>query len=89
MGKDVIIRIPLIPGFNDDMQNLRATAEFVCELGKISEVHILPYHQLGISKYPLMGYAYPLPDLKPPKDHEVQAAAQVFNDYGLRTQIHG
>lgn len=89
MGRRVIIRIPLIPGFNDDVPNLQASARLICDLGMVSEVHILPYHQLGISKYALMNYEYPLRALKPPEDDAVRAAARIFTDRGLHVQIHG
>lgn len=88
-GKKVIVRLPLIPGHNDDAENLEATARFVRSLGRIDEVHILPYHQLGVSKYQLLGYAYPLPDLKPPRDEQARRAAEIFQAHGLHTQIYG
>lgn len=51
-GTDVIIRIPYIPGFNDDDENMKATAEFVKEVSPNSHVDILPYHELGANKLP-------------------------------------
>lgn len=88
-GKHAIVRIPLIPGHNDDVENLEETARFVRSLGGIQEIHILPYHQLGISKYALMGQEYALPDLKPPKQAFVEDAEQVFIRHGFHTKING
>ena len=53
----LVIRVPVVPGFNDTAENLRATAEFVAGLHSskedilLSEVNLLPFHRLGQSKY--------------------------------------
>jgi pyruvate formate lyase activating enzyme len=51
LGKKVIVRLPLVPGVNDDDQNMRAMAAFLRDLGGISEVSLLPYHKLGLEKH--------------------------------------
>jgi pyruvate formate lyase activating enzyme len=51
LGKDLIGRVPLIPGHNDDLENIVATARFIAaELGRNIKVHLLPYNPLGESK---------------------------------------
>ena len=51
-GKKLQIRVPVISLFNDDEENIRATAEFCRELGDaVSVVQLLPYHNLGVMKY--------------------------------------
>lgn len=50
----MIFRVPVIPRFNDDVKNIRATAEFIAETG-VKEVNILPIHYLGLSKYDVLG----------------------------------
>lgn len=64
--KNVIVRLPLIPGVNDDQENIRQTGSFVASLGNIDEIHILPYHHTGLEKYRRLGLAYPLPEVAPP-----------------------
>ncbi len=44
------IRVPLIPGVNDDAANLEATARFVRSLPGVHRLHLLPYHVHGIDK---------------------------------------
>ena len=56
---EVRIRIPLIPGINDDDSNLGASAEFIGSLEHINTVDILPYHETAISKYRKLGLDYP------------------------------
>jgi glycyl-radical enzyme activating protein len=53
----VVVRIPLIPGYNDSEENLRATARFVRELG-LEVINILPFHRLGESKWRQVGKEY-------------------------------
>lgn len=50
----VIVRTPVIPGFNDTQDQIGAIARFAHRLG-ICELHLLPYHRLGEGKYRLLG----------------------------------
>lgn len=49
-GSQIVIRIPVVPGVNDDPENIHRTATFLRSLGRISEVSLLPYHKLGRDK---------------------------------------
>ena len=53
--KHIIVRIPVIPGINDDTSNVQQVALFVSSLGTVSEIHLLPYHRIGIDKYHGLG----------------------------------
>jgi pyruvate formate lyase activating enzyme len=50
LGKDIIIRIPIVPGFNDDQANIKMTGEFVASLGTVVGIDILPYNKGGTEK---------------------------------------
>ena len=58
---DVIIRVPVIPGSNDSEENIRDTAELVAGLG-YTQLELVPYHRLGLSKYAQYGQDCPLDD---------------------------
>ncbi len=47
---NVVIRFPLIPGVNDDDENVRATGAYLASL-RLTRVDVLPYHRAGIAKY--------------------------------------
>lgn len=51
---DIIVRTPVVPGFNDAQDQIGAIARFARHIG-IYELHLLPYHRLGESKYRLLG----------------------------------
>jgi pyruvate-formate lyase-activating enzyme len=53
----MIIRLPLIPGYNDTLENAQATAGFLRGVG-LTEINILPFHRLGASKYEQLGLTY-------------------------------
>jgi pyruvate formate lyase activating enzyme len=54
-GADIVFRIPLIPGVNDDETNIDATARFILGLPGRHPVQLMPYHRLGESKYKALG----------------------------------
>jgi pyruvate formate lyase activating enzyme len=56
------LRIPLIVGFNDSPQNVAATAQLAASLPGISQVNLLPYHQLGLHKGEYLGTLDAIPE---------------------------
>lgn len=63
-GQKVVIRIPLVPGYNDSDDNIDATGRFIAEeLGnRIVQLQILPYRPLGTDKYKALQIEYPMAD---------------------------
>ena len=88
-GASLQIRIPIIPGYNDSEENLRATGEFCRELGEaVTLVQILPYHRLGIVKYQRLQRKYELESLQPPTDEYMESCKEQIESYGMKVQIH-
>lgn len=63
---EIIIRIPLIPGYNDSNQNLSETLDFCRSLKNIKAIELLAYHRLGTDTYRYLSRDYPCRDLTPP-----------------------
>ena len=82
----VVVRIPIVPGFNDSPENLRSTARFLVELG-LSEVNLLPFHRLAESKYDQLGLTYAHAATEPPTAAEMDRHRRVFADAGLDCHI--
>jgi len=59
-GKEVVIRVPIVPSVNDDESNLSGVAKFIKSLGRDVPVEFLAYHEFGKSKYRALGREYPL-----------------------------
>lgn len=74
MNKDIIVRIPIIPGLNDDWDNLVQTGEF-CKNISIKKIELLPYHRLGEAKYEKLGRKYGLEGLRPPSKENLKSIA--------------
>ncbi|MDO9534925.1 MAG: glycyl-radical enzyme activating protein [Bacillota bacterium] len=88
--KPVIIRIPVIPGYNDSLENIEATAEFVaCKLGASVPVNLLPFHRLGESKNERMGVQGLLFNSIPPSEQHLKELKEIFVSHGLTVQIGG
>jgi pyruvate formate lyase activating enzyme len=86
-GEMIEVRMPLIPGVNDDTENLRQTAEFIAGLPNIIGVELMGYHDIAAAKYESLGMVYPLPDTAPPNEADMQAAASYFENTGLRIKV--
>jgi pyruvate formate lyase activating enzyme len=53
-GAEVIVRIPIVPGYTDSQQNLAAIAEHVARVGGVTRIELLSHHRLGESKYAML-----------------------------------
>jgi pyruvate formate lyase activating enzyme len=90
LNAPLTIRVPLIPGFNDSAESIRAIAEFVQSLdGPVKAVDLLPYHTLGQAKYKALGREYPWIGHNRLTDAEVQTFARIVEDYGLTVSVGG
>ena len=85
---NIRIRFPLIPGINDDPENVRALGALVSSLG-ITRVDVLPYHRAGIAKYVRLDEEYRLPGTGPPSSGDVAEVVAALEQYQLRVQVGG
>ncbi len=83
------IRIPIVPGVNDDAANLEATAVCVAGLPGIRRVDLLPYHATGEAKFARSGLDYTLRGTEPPGRDDLESLAAVFAARDLPTTIGG
>jgi pyruvate formate lyase activating enzyme len=89
-GSRIIIRIPLIGGLNDTVENIESTAKFISELaGDKKEVHLLPYHNIAQNKYLKLGRAEDFAALHEPDKKSLAQAIAIFGDYGLKASVGG
>ena len=88
-GKKMIIRVPLIQGFNASEADIAAITDFAADRLQVSEIHYLPYHTLGMNKYQLLSQPYTAPD-KPLDAPELLAFAQDYaRSKGLTAILRG
>ena len=71
LGANIILRCPIIPGYNDRPDHFRGIAETANKIGA-KEIHVEPYHPLGKGKSEALGREYALGDLSFPPEEEVK-----------------
>jgi len=88
-GAHIWLRMPLVPGYNDDRANLEAVGTFAADLRHARRLHVLPYHRLGAEKYARLGRADPMGDVPSPTSDAVETAARILRTYGLDVHVGG
>ena len=83
----LIIRVPVVPTFNDTPSEIAAIARFADSLPNVTEMHLLPYHRLGQDKYAGLGRAYLLDGIEPPKNDRMQMLLDVAQNASTKLQI--
>jgi pyruvate formate lyase activating enzyme len=87
-GARVTVRVPVVPGFNDTLKDIRAIADHVASIG-IRELHLLPYHRLGQNKYRLLGRNYNFMGSEKVAEARLKALRAEAQAAGLHVQFGG
>ncbi|HBV0177019.1 TPA: glycyl-radical enzyme activating protein [Escherichia coli] len=88
-GKKIIIRVPLIQGFNADEISVKAITDFAADELHVGEIHFLPYHTLGINKYHLLNLPYDAPEKPLDAPELLDFAQQYACQKGLTATLRG
>jgi pyruvate formate lyase activating enzyme len=86
---EVIVRIPVIPGFNHSKETIFEMIDYVAAHKKIKEIHFLPYHDYGIEKYKMLDIEYKMSDRQPLTDSDLEVYAEYAKSKGFKTKIGG
>jgi len=70
----VCIRFVLVPGLNDDWDDIAEMGEYLRQFPNIKQVDILPFHKMGEYKWKSLGVPYTLDETQPPGTEDVQRA---------------
>lgn len=88
-ARRMVVRVPVVPGFNDTKEEIRAIAEFAATLQGVEELHLLPYHRLGQDKYRWLGREYSLSNIVPPTAEHILELLNEAEKSGLKCQVGG
>ncbi|MBV4418858.1 glycyl-radical enzyme activating protein [Clostridium tyrobutyricum] len=88
LNKNVIVRIPLIPNVNNGDEFLRII-EFLKRYHNINKIHILPFHQIGSSKYKLIEEYYDMEDFDECQWETAELCKRMMEDQGFKANIGG
>lgn len=87
-GAHIIVRIPLIPGINDDDENLEQAGSFLAELPDLDGVEVMPYHEIGMAKYRALGINYRLVNTMAPTNEQIVEVEELLSSYHLPVIKH-
>lgn len=82
----LVLRSPVIEGFNDSKENMAAIAEFMHSVG-LTEFNLLPFHRLGDSKWKSCGMVYPYSMYEATPPEKLEALQKVLLDLGIKAYV--
>jgi len=85
----VIVRVPVIPGFNHSVSEMKEIIDFTKLLKTVSEIHFLPYHTLGTEKYKMLGMEYKMNGSLNVRTEELSVYVDYANSIGLNAKTGG
>jgi len=88
-GSQIIVRIPVLPGFNHTIAEINSMVDLVTTLPNINEIHFLPYHTFGLKKYDMLGLKYQFKEKKQVENSELEPYIKYAKTKGFQTKIGG
>jgi pyruvate formate lyase activating enzyme len=88
-GHAITVRVPVVPGINDDDENVCQLGAFVAALDQVDRVDVLPYHHIGSEKYGRLNRVYGLPEARSPSDERMAEIVRTLEGFGLQVRIGG
>jgi pyruvate formate lyase activating enzyme len=87
----VMIRIPVVPGFNDDTDHLERIKVFVdtYKTDKLLAINLLPYHRIGSSKYKKFNLPYRMDGVQQPSSARMKELKEFFAETGIKVKTGG
>ena len=87
-GRDVVLRYPVITGVNDNEENVEQLLDFIHDLNGISEVDLLPYHDV-FEKYRRLGLEYKMRVREAPSNERLNHIKEMLEKAALNVRIRG
>jgi pyruvate formate lyase activating enzyme len=87
--KNIWIRVPIIPGVNDDTEQLEALARCAAATSGVRQVNVLPYHEAWSYKSARVGKPCRLENVVPPSAEFMKDVAAKFRAFGLNVKVGG
>ena len=86
-GIDIIARVPIIPTFNDTIEEAERIVQFIASIQGVSRIDLLPFHKLAESKHNALGTKYPMSDADPLEYGLMNLIAKTFRKIFPETYI--
>ena len=82
-SKELLVRVPLVPGLNDSEAELHELGRFISSNRDGASLELLRYHRMGVGKYEELGRKYRLHKVKTPSDADIEQAAEILKSYPI------
>lgn len=90
LQKSYWIRYVVVPELTDQEEDIRALGTFLQELSHFQRIELLPYHNLGVSKWEKLGIPYPLQGTHATTREKLQEVQARLREYiGEKVMIRG
>jgi len=89
VGVPVVFRVPVIPGYTDCDENVRAAAALAAKTKNVRELDLMRYHRLGESKWRRLGLTYRLEGAEPPTEERMRLLKEMAEAQGVAVKVHG
>ncbi|MCJ7776926.1 MAG: glycyl-radical enzyme activating protein [Sedimentisphaerales bacterium] len=86
---NIWVRLPIIPGLNDDEENLQEIARLATSIRTVRQVNLLPYHKTGIAKFKRLRQHYRLEGISDPSAALLEKIKRNFSAFGLTVKTGG
>ena len=85
VGIEMWVRQVIVPGINDNTDDIRALAEMLVNKPNLKRIELLPYHTMGVGKWKTLGIKYPLDGTSPLTEEEIAPLLNILKGYNLPT----
>jgi pyruvate formate lyase activating enzyme len=90
IGKPIIVRIPIVPGYTDSDRNILGIGQFLSRLpAPVRRVDLIGFHKFAVSKYAALKKKHMLDTIPAPSESELLRIKRMLEAFGLRVQIGG
>ena len=89
LGHEIVLRVPVMPGINQDPESMAQIGTFAAALPSLLRVDLLPYHHTAAAKYERLERTYALPDMLPPSDEMMAELERILLGFDLEVKVGG
>jgi len=86
---EIVVRVPLIPGYNDSVKNIRKTADFISSLDRIKGIDLLPFNVYPVSKFEALGVKWEYSKVLKQSDEYLNKLSDIVKSYKMHCSIGG
>lgn len=88
-GKEIHIRIPLIPGITDTEKNLNGIKDILLNFPSIKNLSLLPYNKIAENKYTRINKTFLPGELEAQSEEKLTEIATIFDNCNMNIKLRG